>query len=104
DIFSGSGRSGGTRTFYYSTGGGLRGDREYAASEVDTDITAELPIPVKLAEKGGEAKFRLSSGKNITLKIPPGTKQGQKMRLRGQGNECPCCRHKGDLVVTIKIK
>jgi DnaJ-class molecular chaperone len=105
DVFSGQGPSRGrTRTFYYSTGGGLRGDGGYAANEVDTDVSAELPIPKKLAEKGGEAKFRLSSGKNITLRVPPGTKQGQKMRLRGQGNECPCCKHKGDLMVTIKVK
>ncbi|MGD2278855.1 MAG: DnaJ domain-containing protein, partial [Candidatus Omnitrophota bacterium] len=102
EIFSGAGRSGGTRTFYYSTGGGLRGGR-YAASEVDTDATAELPIPKNLAVKGGEAKFRLSSGKSITLKIPPGTKSGQKMRLKGQGDTCPYCKHKGDLIITIKI-
>lgn len=102
DIFAGA-RRGGTRTFYYSTGGGLRGGSAQAASEVDTDITAELPIPKNLATKGGEAKFRLSNGKSITLKIPSGTKNRQKMRLKGQGDKCPYCKHKGDLIVTIKI-
>ena len=106
DIFSDLGASGGgrTRTFYYSTGGGLRGDESYSSSEVNTDSSAVLPVPKNLAEKGGEAKFKLSSGKSITLKIPPGTKTGQKMRLKGQGEVCPCCRHRGDLIVTIRIK
>ena len=106
DIFSSSGtssRRGGRTTYYYSTGGGMR-DSGINETEVDTDVRAELPIPKNLAEKGGEAKFKLSSGKNITLKVPKNTKSGQKMRLRGQGSKCPCCKHKGDLIVTIRMK
>ena len=105
DIFSGrGGRSGGNYTYYYSPGGGMREEGTGPQSEVDTDIRANLPIPKKLAKSGGEAKFRLSSGKNITLKVPGGTKEGQKLRLKGQGSKCPCCSHKGDLIVTITIK
>lgn len=108
DIFSRSSSSGrrGGQTYYYSSGGGMRGGSQRAQeqAEVDTDTRAELPIPKNLAEKGGEAKFKLSSGKSISLKIPKGTKTGQKMRLRGQGSKCPCCNHKGDLIVSIKIK
>jgi len=108
DAFQGmEGRRGkGGYTFYYSPGGG-RGPREeeYGSEEnVDTDVKAVLPIPRNIAEKGGEAKFKLSNGKSIKLKIPAGTKSGQKMRLKDQGEECPCCRHKGDLIVTIEIK
>lgn len=103
DIFSG-GSSRGRTTYYYSGGGPQQGGFTSGAQEVDSDIRATLPIPKDLAKKGGEAKFKLSSGKNITLKIPPGTTNGQKMRLRGQGDKCPCCKHKGDLIVTVKIK
>ncbi len=100
DLFSGtsSGQSG--RAYYYSTGGTSMG----AQQSVDTDVRANLPIPKNLAQKGGEAKFKLSTGKSITLKIPQGTKSGQKMRLKGQGEKCPCCSHKGDLIVTVQIK
>jgi DnaJ-class molecular chaperone len=103
DIFSGRSTTGkrGGRTFYYSTGGG--GFQQEPAQEVDSDVKAVLPIPKNLSTKGGEAKFKLSSGKSITLKIPSGIKSGQKMRLKGQGGKCPYCRHKGDLIVTIKI-
>jgi DnaJ-class molecular chaperone len=106
DVFSsqrGASRGNGGHTYYYSSGGGMR-DAQEGAQEVDTDVRAELPVPVDLAKKGGEAKFKLSSGKNITLKIPKGTLNAQKMRLRGQGNKCPCCSHKGDLIVSIKVK
>jgi DnaJ-class molecular chaperone len=107
-LFSGaSGRRGGY-TRFYTTGGRATGTQGFYGNEhqqqMETDIRAVLPIPLNLAKKGGEAKFTLSSGKSITLKVPPDTKDGQKMRLRGQGNKCPCCAHKGDLIVTIKIK
>ena len=106
DIFSGMGRSGGRgQTHYYTMGdNGADSMWQQTSNEVNTDVKAVLPIPKDLAEKGGSAKFGLSRGKNITLKIPPGTKSGQKMRLRGQGEKCPCCRHKGDLIVTVKVK
>jgi DnaJ-class molecular chaperone len=105
EIFSGARASGGggTRQFHYSTGG--RPSAGYAVNdEVNTDITAVLPIPGNLAEKGGEAKFKLSNGKTVKLKIPKGTKSGQKMRLKGEGDKCRCCKHKGDLIITINIK
>jgi len=105
DLFSGrasSGRKGGSS--YYFTAGQPRGGARRQNAGVDTDVKAVLPVPLRLAGKGGEAKFKLSSGKTITLRIPTGIKDGQKMRLAGQGEECPHCGHKGDLIVTVKIK
>ena len=100
------GQGGGKRgyTYYYSTGGRPAAGGQGVYEEVDVDIKAVLPVPRKLAEKGGEAKFKLSGGKNITLSVPAGIKDGQKMRLRGQGNKCPYCRHNGDLIVTIRVQ
>jgi len=104
DIFYGMGKkrtSGNSSyTYYYTPGGGTAGREDHGT--VDTDIKTVLNIPKDLATQGGEAKFRLSSGKNIKLKIPAGIKNGQNMRLRGQGSACPCCKHKGDLIVTIR--
>ncbi|MDD3374360.1 MAG: DnaJ C-terminal domain-containing protein [Candidatus Omnitrophica bacterium] len=54
--------------------------------------------------KSGDVKFNLNTGKKITLKIHPNTKNGQKMKLRGMGNPCPTCDHNGDLVITVKFK
>ena len=104
DIFSSSEKGGRRFTYYYSPGGGMRDEMGGGSSRVDTDVTAVLPVPKTLTQKGGEAKFKLSTGRSIALKIPKGTKDGQKMRLKGQGNDCPCCGRKGDLILTIKIK
>ncbi|MBU0570950.1 MAG: DnaJ domain-containing protein [Candidatus Omnitrophica bacterium] len=99
NLFSGrSSAAGNTHTYYYSPGGR---QAHSGYENVDTDVKAALPIPRALAEKGGEAKFKLGTGKNIELRIPAGTKSGQKMRLKGQGEKCPCCKHKGDLILTI---
>lgn len=105
DLFSGAGGGGpGRATYYYTTGPGPGSAHQRTGGDMNTDVRATLPIPADLARKGGEAKFKLSTGKNITLSVPKGTKNGQKMRLREQGQKCPHCRHKGDLIVTIKIK
>lgn len=69
-------------------------------AEEETDINARINVPQEVMAKGGEAKFKLS-GKEVTLTIKAGTKHGQKLRLRGQGKTCSCCRHAGDLILTI---
>ncbi|MBU0635090.1 MAG: DnaJ domain-containing protein [Candidatus Omnitrophica bacterium] len=70
----------------------------------DTNSYVSLNIPKALAERGGEAKFKLSNGKKISLAIKPGTQNGQKVRLRELGHACPTCDHNGDLIVTFQIK
>jgi len=67
-----------------------------------TDAAATLSIPERVARSGGEVKFNLS-GKTITLKIKPGTRSGQKLRIRGQGKMCSSCAHAGDLIITIRV-
>lgn len=77
-------------------------DQGYSAQQkIDTDARATLNIPRRIAQKGGEAKFKLNNGKTITLAIKPGTKNGQKLRLKDLGEVCPTCDHKGDLIITI---
>ena len=106
DLFSGAGKTGRKSNYTYycspSSRPGGRGEVEY--EDLNTDVTAVLPIPPGLARKGGEARFKISGSKNVTLKIPAGTKTGAKMRLRDQGKKCPYCSHKGDLIVKISIK
>ena len=68
----------------------------------DTDTYADINIPQNVAQSGGEVKVRLSDGRMITLKINPGTKNGQKLRLKAVGKMCPACDHKGDLTVSVR--
>ena len=70
------------------------------------DISAELEIPFNTAVVGGQAQISLrrSSGKveTLTVKIPAGTEEGKKLRLRGQGEEAPGGKP-GDILIKINV-
>ena len=68
----------------------------------DTDTYADIEIPRNIALAGGKVKVKLSDARIISIKINPGTKNGQKLRLKGIGRMCPACDHKGDLIVSIR--
>jgi len=99
DIFSGGSSSRGNSRYYtnYSTS-------PKRSRKVNTDTRVDITVPVDLAKKGGQASLKLSGGKNIKLKIPASTKENSKLRLKGQGEKCPCCDHNGDMILTIKFK
>lgn len=89
-------------SMYEGEGENVNGDEN--AFHEDTDIEATLNVPRQVAINGGEVSFKYKNNKNITLKIKPGTKNGQKLRLKGQGKLCPSCKHNGDLIVTLKTR
>lgn len=96
--FEGMG-NGGARTytvhkFSDSASGGLRKE--------STDVEAILKVPDKIFNGGGEVSFNSMENKKIDLKIKTGTKPGQKVRLKGQGKNCSCCNHRGDLIVRLE--
>ncbi len=64
------------------------------------DLYCDLPISFIEALKGGKIEISFL-GKNLILKIPPGTQNGTKMRLTGKGPDTG--KEKGDLYFTIKI-
>ncbi len=101
DLFGGSG--GATRVFHYSFGG----QEEEVPEQVESftsDVEAVMAVPKRIALHGGDATFRIAGGKTITVKIPPNTRDGQQLRLRGQGHSCPTCSHRGDLILKIKVR
>jgi len=100
DVFNGfepMGRGGSAYRYVFGSNGGFR--PETPARE-QTDVNARLKVPAQVLARGGEESFEYN-GRKITLKIKPGTRPGQKLRLRAQGAECSCCRHRGDLIVEI---
>ncbi len=70
---------------------------------VDSDINATLQMPRAQAARAGKVLVRLPGGKKISVSVPAGMRNGQKLRLRGQGNVCPVCNHRGDLILIIKL-
>lgn len=67
------------------------------------DILVNLRISKEKAETGGEVSLQIPGGDKLSVKIPPRSKNGQKLRLQRQGRICECCGHKGDLILQLKI-
>ena len=79
-------------------------DEEPEHPKISSDLTATLSVPRTKAQKGGEVRFTLVSGKTISVHIPAGITSGKKLRLARQGNLCQTCDHPGDLILTIKVE
>ena len=110
DLFSGLGRGGSRqRGGAGPFGGGYTyssGDPEPDADleTVEADITVGLKISREKAEKGGQVTFRTPEGKTLSVRIPPHTREGQKLRLTRQGRICQTCKHEGDLILQLRIE
>ena len=100
-----TGGGGGIFEGMFSAGGGMEGeDDETEIQKISSDLSATLRVPKSKAQKGGELRFTTSSGKTITVHIPPGITSGKKLKLARQGRMCPTCDHPGDLILTIKVE
>ncbi len=91
------------------SGGGTPGDLfirvKIAPSQwklEDRDISVELPITPSEAALGGEAELKLPDGKTVSLKIPPCSSSGARLRLRGKGMP-GSSGNDGDLFVVLKV-
>lgn len=71
------------------------------AQAADTRI--KLTISFMESAYGTEKKVNVQ-GKNITIKIPAGIKDGQTLRLQGQGGRALGSRQSGSLLVTISVE
>lgn len=75
-----------------------------AGNSENTDIELETSISKKVLAAGGKISIRTTNGKKISVDVPKNIKSGQKLRVRGQGRNCPCCGKNGDIFLTIKLK
>lgn len=91
-------------------GGGPPGDA-YLVVRVDPhpvfrregrDLYCEVPIGLATAALGGKVEVPTLEG-NATIELPPGTRSGQRFRLRGRGLPATGSRAAGDLYAVIQI-
>ena len=103
DLF---GNIGGFSDFFESFfGGGGRSGRSGDSTRQQTtavDVEAEMNITLEEAFIGSERHISVN-GKKIKIKINPGTKDGQKLRLKGLGRSRIADGNKGDLYLNIHI-
>jgi len=63
------------------------------------DFEAEIQIPLELAYRGGKQVLDLG-GERVEVTIPPGIREGQRLRLAGKGGPG---QPPGDLYLTVRL-
>ena len=103
DIFGSSGGNAAFSDFFSQIFGGEAGASRQSASRtaVKADIEQAVSITLEEAYQGTTRTFG-QNGAQFTAKIPAGTKNGSRIRLRGKGNVTRNGR--GDLYLQVSIQ
>jgi DnaJ-class molecular chaperone len=98
--FDGGGRQFDPDMFAEMFGGGGRArPRGPAKGE---DVAVSVTVPLAQVATGGDVRVKLPSGKSLDVAVPVGFKDGQVIRMRGQGEPAPRGGHPGDVMVTLR--
>jgi len=88
-------------------GGGKKRKAGFGAfAQRGSDVELELPVTIEEALHGGRKAFSLERGgraETVTVNIPRGVREGQKIRLAGQGGDGVGGGERGDLYLHVKI-
>jgi curved DNA-binding protein len=68
------------------------------------DQEATLEITLEEAAHGGKRRISLADGRDFEVQIPAGVRDGQKIRLAGQGGEGAAGGPPGDLYLRVRLK
>jgi molecular chaperone DnaJ len=68
------------------------------------DQTAEVSLEFTTAVSGDTVHLDRQSGRPLTVKIPAGVADGQKIRLKGKGEQSLTGGEPGDLVLTVRVR
>lgn len=109
DVFGGMfGQRGGyasSASFEDLLGGMFGGGQSFRTGPTPgRDVTAATTLDFVTAIKGETIKLQASGGAPITVKIPAGVADGQKIKLKGKGESSPNGGPAGDLVLTVTVR
>ncbi|MEJ2479095.1 MAG: DnaJ C-terminal domain-containing protein [Acidihalobacter sp.] len=68
------------------------------------DLEAELALDLETAYHGGRQTLHLTGGRTLSVNIPAGVGDGQRIRLSGQGAQGIGGGPAGDLYLTVRIR
>ncbi|MDQ7250955.1 DnaJ C-terminal domain-containing protein [Dongia sedimenti] len=85
--------------FNFGRGGGQRAGVKMRGA----DVTYKAEVAFLEAARGAKKRLTLSDGKTLDITIPPGTMDGQSLRLKGQGLPGQGGAPNGDAYVEIGV-
>jgi curved DNA-binding protein len=68
------------------------------------DQEATLEVSLQEAAHGGRRKISLGDGRDYEVNIPVGVRDGQRIRLAGEGGRGPAGGPAGDLFLRVRVK
>jgi curved DNA-binding protein len=68
------------------------------------DQEAELELTLEEAAAGGRRRLSLGDAREFEVEIPPGARDGQRIRLSGQGSPGAGRGESGDLFLRVRLK
>ncbi len=99
DLFGGM--FGGQQPGFGTGSGGFRG---YGGPTRGRDVTARATIDFLTATKGDTIKLQTADGAPLTVKVPAGVADQQKIKLRGKGEHSVDGGENGDIVLTVTVR
>jgi curved DNA-binding protein len=119
--FGGADRPGGVRFDFGGDGGdfsdffdglfgarggraGRRGGGPNGFSRRGQDQEATIELTLEEAARGGKRKITLGDGRDYEVTIPKGVRDGQRIRLAGEGGEGAGGGQRGDLFLRVRLK
>ena len=71
------------------------------------DVQDEIKITPQVASSGGKVQYhymKTGDSRDLMIKVPPGIKEGERIRLKGMGKDGSNGGEAGDLYLNIKIR
>jgi curved DNA-binding protein len=85
-------------------GGATRGRRGAFGTRRGADVEAELELSLEEALRGGPRSVQFGDGRSYEVTIPPGVRDGQRIRLAGEGRDGAGGGPPGDLYLRVRLR
>jgi DnaJ-class molecular chaperone len=84
-------------------GGGGGGRRRRRQARKGEDFSLAVTVGFEEAARGGTRRVMLPDGREVDVRIPVGVRDGQQIRLRGQGGPGSENGPSGDVLLTVTV-